>query len=146
MNAPQLDSDRLELELSAAGQQRRERIKMECAGRLPGIRTRQRWIKRGASAAALAAVGLLLLAVRWAGTGSDNTSPQGTLVAHNPPVVEHREMEARQPSAKIETIDDDQLLRLLAAAGRPSALGRIDGKLVILPQTVATSPSDSLSP
>ncbi len=146
MNAPQMESDRLDLELSAAGQLRRERIKVECTGRLPGIRTRQRWMKRGTGAAALAAACLVLLAVRWVGTGSDNASPQRSLVAHHPPVAAHAVSVSPQPSAKIESIDDDQLLRLLTAAGRPSALGRIDGKLVILPQTVAARSGDSLSP
>ena len=43
-----------------------------------------------------------------------------------------------------ETIDDDELLALLAAVGRPSVLGTIDGKRTVIPTAKRVSRSKGL--
>jgi hypothetical protein len=133
--------------LSPKGLTRRQQIKDACARQVPAIRWRRRAMQ--SSARAVMVLGLFVcagLVIRWnasltsmaertnqpvANVPSPSTE-SSIVVKTNPPWTEAT---PAQPIVRIESIDNDRLLKLLAEAGQPSSLGRIDGKLVVLPSS-----------
>lgn len=145
--------------LSADGQQRRDAIRAACTAQLPAIRAgvrRQRWLVRSGAAAGLLA-GLVAVQVWFAGgpariaaTPVERPRQPAAIAVHPAPssavAAPPAEPPRPQPTVKIESIDDDQLVELLQSAGRPSSVGRIGGKLVVVPQTVALRRRGALTP
>ena len=147
-------------ELSSAGLARRQQIKDACGDRLAGIRARQRRLRQATRISAVAALLAGLLAVRWISGGFPGSAPDVRVVREQPstsnpaPTFVESHSAPKQtpvvpaiaPEIKIETIDDQRLLQLLAEAGKPSTLGRIDGKLVVLPISLPADPEGALTP
>jgi len=143
--------------LSPEGERRREAILHEVSGRLPGIARRRR-ARRRAVAGALAVLLLLAgAAVVWMipTVQSPTAAPQ---IAEIKPAVESEPLidyavvvsAPADPSVYVRTetesinamvISDDELLRELAAIGRPAGLIRMNGQ-VRLSRDVVDPPAD----
>ncbi len=146
--------------LSPEGEQRREAILREVSGRLPAIAARRR-AKRRAAAGTLAVLLLAGAAVVWMIPTSPGPTPTPTSapqVVEVEPTIEHDplidyavvESSPVDPSVYVRTdtesinamvITDDELLRELAAIGRPAGLVRMNGQVrlsrdVVDPQVV----------
>ena len=142
--------------LSPEGDRRREAILHEVSGRLPGIARRRR-AKRRAVAGALAVLLLAGAAVVWMiPTVQSPTATQQ--IAEIKPAVESEPLidyavvvsAPADPSVYVRTetesinamvISDDELLRELAAIGRPAGLIRMNGQ-VRLSRDVVDPPAD----
>jgi hypothetical protein len=130
-----------ETHLSPNGWDRRQQIKDDCVRQVSAMRRWQQR-KRALLPSTVAAVSLaVLVAVVWqTATGPDIANRTGEpgiekvspAEPANAIVVDSPNRTVR-PAVHIETIDNERLLELLAEAGRPSSIGRIDGKLIVLP-------------
>ena len=146
--------------LSPEGERRREAILHEVSGRLPAIARRRR-AKRRAAAGTLAVLLLAGAAVVWmiptapTPTPAPTTAPQVVLIEPDieyDPLIDYAVVESSpvDPSVYVRTdtesinamvITDDELLRELAAIGRPAGLIRMNGQVrltrdVVDPQAV----------
>ena len=147
-------------ELSSAGLARRQQIKDVCGERLAGIRTRQRRLRQATRVSAVAALLAGLLAVRWISGGFPRSAPDVRVVreqpstsnpaptfVESPPCAKHSPSgPAVTPEIKIETIDDQRLLQLLAEAGKPSTLGASTGNWSFCPQVFRRIRNGALRP
>lgn len=141
-------SDRLEAghqELSKSGDERRRQI-LHLAESALAMRTRRRRRLRGASGAAavllLSAVAYWVLPVRPVVDGTlpiaidrpddlpKATSSTGPQIVQNDPTIVQRLSAPPRPSRTMR-INDDDLLELLHAAGRPEGLIQIEGQVFL---------------
>lgn len=134
--------------LSPEGERRREEILREVSGRLPAIAARRR-AKRRAAAGTLAVLLLVCAAVVWmiptspGPTPTPTSAPQVVLIEPTieyDPLIDYAVVESSpvDPSVYVRTdtesinamvITDDELLRELAAIGRPAGLIRMNGQV-----------------
>lgn len=148
--------------LTPEGERRREAILHEVSGRLPAIARRRR-AKRRAAVGALAVLLLAGAAVVWmiptmpksVPTPTPTSAPQVVLIEpaiEYEPLIDYAVVESStvDPSVYVRTdtesinamvITDDELLRELAAIGRPAGLIRMNGQVrltrdVVDPQAV----------
>ena len=147
----------MKTQLTPRGQDRREQIKAELSRRLPSIR-RNHIVRTRLALATTVVLAVAIGIVGWqmlgtsrdliaeqpnhaesnrSGTNGGDQNPvnQPITQPERPSFVKNSNPSSRpsHSKVKIELISDDELLKLLSAAGRPSVLGRIDGKLVVLP-------------
>ena len=135
-----IDQSNNRIQLSEAGQQRREQMLTELQGELKRRQVRRQHLN---GFAAVAGAMLVIAIVTWAllvGTNYndmvvDQTPPGST---SNNLADRHLNSAPRIAEYKkvvFETIDDEQMLQTLSELGCPAVLGRVGGELTIVRQT-----------
>lgn len=148
MSEPESKND-----LSQQGKRRKEAMLEQLQQELACVHSKRRQRRAVAKGGALVAV-LVIAGLAWSiprlpneperrlvSRPSNNTSPrqQTSLVesvGNVTGIVDRCLVGNIKDSVEFETVTDDELLELLAAAGKPSVLGKINGKLRVISKTL----------